>query len=329
MKNTILKLENVSVGYGSKEIVLAINATINSNELVAVLGKNGAGKSTLINSILGFQKTLNGEIYLENNSIKKLSSQEIAQQIAVVLPRLSIVPKIKVLELVAMGRLPYHKVLKKISEEEQNLIDEVLELVGITNLANQFANEISEGQLQLVMIARALCQDAKLVILDEPTSNLDLANQYRIFNLLNELKLKMNKSFLMITHEVDFALEKADKIWWIENGNLFENIPEQMAFEHQIIQKLSNQNLIYDEKNNRFSTQKSFSKTIGVKGNSELAFWVKNALIRNGISVENNAENHIEITENNIIFEGIKFETIEEIVNFVQHYEKYNCNGSE
>ncbi len=314
MKNTILKLENVSVGYGSKEIVLAINATINSNELVAVLGKNGAGKSTLINSILGFQKTLNGEI---------------AQQIAVVLPRLSIVPKIRVSELVAMGRLPYHKVLKKISEEEQNLIDEVLELVGITNLANQFANEISEGQLQLVMIARALCQDAKLVILDEPTSNLDLANQYRIFNLLNELKSKTNKSFLMITHEVDFALEKADKIWWIENGNLFENIPEQMAFEHQIIQKLSNQNLIYDEKNNRFSTQKSFSKTIGVKGNSELAFWVKNALIRNGISVENNAENHIEITENNIIFEGIKFETIEEIVNFVQHYEKYNCNGSE
>lgn len=329
MKNTILKLENVSVGYGSKEIVSAINATINSNELIAVLGKNGAGKSTLINSILGFQKILNGEIYLENNSIKKLSSQEIAQQIAVVLPRLSIVPKIIVSELVAMGRLPYHKVLKKISIEEQQLIDEVLELVGITYLANQFANEISEGQLQLVMIARALCQDAKLVILDEPTSNLDLANQYRIFNLLNELKLKTNKSFLMITHEVDFALEKADKIWWIENGNMFENIPEQMAFEHQIIQKLSNQNLTYDEKNSRFSTQKSFSKTIGVKGDSELAFWVKNALIRNGISVENNAENHIEITENNIIFDGIKFETIEEIVNFVQHYEKYNCNRGE
>ena len=266
---------------------------------------------------------------MENNSIKKLSSQEIAQQIAVVLPSLSVVPKIKVSELVAMGRLPYHKVLKKISEKEQNLIDEVLELVGITYLANQFANEISEGQLQLVMIARALCQDAKLVILDEPTSNLDLANQYRIFNLLNELKLKTNKSFLMITHEVDFALEKADKIWWIENGNLFENIPEQMAFEHQIIQKLSNQNLLYDQSNNRFSTPKKFSKIISVKGNSELAFWVKNALIRNGISVENNAENHIEITENSIIFDGIKFESIEEIVNFVLHNEKYNCNGSE
>ncbi|WP_413533163.1 ABC transporter ATP-binding protein [Empedobacter brevis] len=328
MNNLVLKLENVSVGYGKKEIVTAINATINSNELVAVLGKNGAGKSTLINSILGFQKILKGEIYLENHSIKKLSAQEIAQQIAVVLPRLSIVPKIKVSELVAMGRLPYHKVLKNISEEEQNLINEVLELVGIKNLADQFANEISEGQLQLVMIARALCQDAKLVILDEPTSNLDLANQYRIFNLLNDLKLKTNKSFLMITHEVDFVLEKADKIWWIENGNLFENIPEQMAFEQQIIQKLSNNNLIYDQANNRFSTQKSFAKTIGVKGDSELAFWVKNALIRNGISVENNVENYIEITENNIIFEGVKFESIQDIVNFIQHYEKYNCNRS-
>lgn len=329
MKNEVLRLENLSVGYGSKEIVLTIDATIHSNELIAVLGKNGAGKSTLINSILGFQKSLNGEIYLENKSLKKLSSQEIAQEIAVVLPRLSIVPKIKVSELVAMGRLPYHKVLKKISIDEHNLIDEVLDLVGITNLANQFANEISEGQLQLVMIARALCQDAKLVILDEPTSNLDLANQYKIFNLLNELKLKTDKSFLMITHEVDFALEKADKIWWIEKGDFFEGIPEQIAFEHQIIQKLSNQNLIYDDKNNRFSTQKNFSKSIDVKGNSELAFWVKNALIRNGISVGNTAENHIEITENNIIFEGQKFESIEQIVNFVQQYEKYNRNGSE
>lgn len=328
MKNEILKLENLSVGYGSKEIVSTINATIHSNELIAVLGKNGAGKSTLINSILGFQKSLNGEIYLENKSLKKLSSQEIAQQVAVVLPRLSVVPKIKVSELVAMGRLPYHKVLKKISEEEQKLIDEILELVGITYLANQFANQISEGQLQLVMIARALCQDAKLVILDEPTSNLDLANQYKIFNLLNDLKLKTDKSFLMITHEVDFALERADKIWWIENGKFSKGIPEQMAFENQIIQKLSNQNLIYDDKNNRFSSQKIFSKTIGVKGHSELAYWVRNALIRNGISVENNAENHIEITENNIIFEGQKFESIEQIVKFVQQYEKYNRNGS-
>ncbi|GEM51896.1 ABC transporter ATP-binding protein [Empedobacter brevis] len=329
MKNTVLKLENVSVGYGSKTIVSSINATINSNELIAILGKNGAGKSTLINSILGFQKVLNGEIYVENDALKKLSSQEIAQQIAVVLPRLSIVPKIKVTELVAMGRLPYHNVLKKMSKEEQYLIEEVLELVGITDLSYQFANEISEGQLQLVMIARALCQDAKLVVLDEPTSNLDLANQYKIFNLLNELKSKTEKSFLMITHEVDFALERADKIWWIEDGKFYENIPEELAFEHRIIQKLSNQNLIYDQKNNRFSTRKDFSKSIGVRGDSELAFWVKNALIRNGISVENNAENHIEITENNIIFEGIKFESIDQIVNFVQQYEKYNRNRSE
>ena len=328
MKSEVLKLENLSVGYNAKKIVSTINTTIFTNELITILGKNGAGKSTLINTILGFEKSLDGKIYLDNNLLQKLSSQEIAQHIAVVLPRMAIVPKIRVSELVAMGRLPYHKVLKKVSKEEQHLIDEVLELVGITDLAHLFANEISEGQLQLVMIARALCQDAKLVILDEPTSNLDLANRYKIFNLLNELKTKMDKSFLMITHEVDFALENADKIWWIEKGNLSEGIPEQIAFEHHIIQKLSNHNLMYDKANNRFSTPTNCTKVIGIKGNSELAFWVKNALIRNGISVENTAENHIEITENNIIFEGQKFESIEQIVKFVQQYEKYNRNGS-
>ena len=329
MNTEILRLENVTVGYGSQKIVSSIDASISENELVAVLGKNGVGKSTLINSILGFQKILNGSILIENQSIQKLSAQEIAQEIAVVLPRLSIVPKIKVSELVAMGRLPYHKVLKKISNEELSLVDEVLEMVGIYDLKTHYANQISEGQLQLVMIARALCQDAKLVILDEPTSNLDLANQYKIFNLLNEIKSKTNKSFLMITHNVDFAIEKSDKFWWIENNELKENIPEQAAFEFQIMQKLSNQNLSYDSDTNRFLTKKNFTKSIGVKGNSELAFWVKNALMRNGIQVENNAENHIEITENSIIFDGIKFESIEEIVNFVLHNEKYNCNGSE
>ena len=228
-----------------------------------------------------------------------------------------------------MGRLPYHKVLKKISNEELSLVDEVLEMVGIYDLKTHYANQISEGQLQLVMIARALCQDAKLVILDEPTSNLDLANQYKIFNLLNEIKSKTNKSFLMITHNVDFAIEKSDKIWWIENNELKENIPEQAAFEFQIMQKLSNQNLSYDSDTNRFLTKKNFTKSIGVKGNSELAFWVKNALMRNGIQVENNAENHIEITENNIIFGNQKFENIQAIINFIQQNEKYNHNRSE
>lgn len=329
MNTEILRLENVTVGYGSQRIVSSINASISENELVAVLGKNGVGKSTLINSILGFQKILNGSILIENQSIQKLSAQEIAQEIAVVLPRLSIVPKIKVSELVAMGRLPYHKVLKKISNDELALVDEVLEMVGIYDLKTHYANQISEGQLQLVMIARALCQDAKLVILDEPTSNLDLANQYKIFNLLNEIKSKANKSFLMITHNVDFAIEKSDKIWWIENNELKENIPEQAAFEFQIMQKLSNQNLSYDSDTNRFLTKKNFTKSIGVKGNSELAFWVKNALMRNGIQVENNAENHIEITENNIIFGNQKFENIQAIINFIQQNEKYNHNRSE
>ncbi len=329
MKNKIVQLESLTVGYHSKEIVSAIDAIVLENELVAVLGGNGAGKSTLINSILGFQKVLKGEILIEGQSINQISSKEIAQKIAVVLPRLSIVPKIKVKELVAMGRLPYHKVLKSISEEEKIQIQKVLHLVGIEHLANQFANEISEGQLQLVMIARALCQDAKLVVLDEPTSNLDLANQYKVFNLLNELKAKTDKSFLMITHEVNFALEKADKIWWIEKGKLTEDIPEQIAFDQQIIQKLSNQNLQYNSETNRFSTKQIFHHSIGIKGNSELAFWVKNALIRNGFSIENNAENHIEITENNIIFEQQKFETIENLIKFVQQNEKYNHNRSE
>lgn len=328
MNTEILRLENLAVGYRSKEIVTGINVSIYENELISILGKNGVGKSTLIHTLLGFQKALNGDIVLENKSLNKISSQEIAQQIAVVLPRLAVVPKIKVSELVAMGRLPYHKVLKEKSTKEQELIDEVFDLVEINDLRNKLATEISEGQLQLVMFARALCQDTKLIILDEPTSNLDLANQYKIFNLLNDLKLKTNKSFLMITHEVNLALENSDKIWWIENERLLDGIPEEMAYKHQIIQQLSNQSLTFNQDKNSFSQAKNYQKTIGVKGDSELAFWVRNAFFRNGFLVENKGENCIEITENNIIFEGEKFENIQEIITFIQQYEKYNHNRS-
>ncbi|GGE96279.1 iron complex transport system ATP-binding protein [Chishuiella changwenlii] len=329
MNAEILRLENLTIGYRSKEIVSSINVTIHKNELITILGKNGAGKSTLIHTILGFQKAINGEIILKNKPLSKISAQEIAQEIAVVLPRLTVVPKIKVSELVAMGRLPYHKILKEKSIQEEQLIDEVFDLVGINELKNKYATEISDGQLQLVMIARALCQDAKLIILDEPTSNLDLANQYKIFNLLNELKSKTDKSFLMITHEVNLALENSDKIWWIENEILSEGIPEQLAFEHQIIQKLSNQNLLYSQDKSKFSQPKEYQKSVHIKGDSELAYWVKNAFLRNGFLVENKDENHIEITENNIIFDGEKFENIQAIITFIQRYEKYNHHRSE
>lgn len=327
MKN-VLTLENLTIGYNKIPIVKEIVASVTPGELVCILGKNGAGKSTLINTILGFHKPLSGQIKVEGQVLLDLSLSAKAQKIAVVLPKLHQVPAIKVIDILAMGRMPYHSSLSKLASKDMDWINQVAEMVGITELMQQYAHQISEGQLQLVMIARALCQDTPLIILDEPTSNLDLANRYKIFNLIRELIIKTRKSFLMITHEVDLALEYSDKIWWIENGNLTADIPEQIAFEKEIFPKLSGNSLMYHQTQERFTSLRQFNKEIHVVGHSEFTYWVKQALIRNGYAISEKAKEFVEITENNIIFEDSKFQSIIELLNYLSQHEKHNHHRS-
>jgi len=310
----VLKLNNLKIGYHQTALIDSINASIAKGEFVVVLGKNGVGKSTLMNTILGLEKILKGSILLDNQSINGLKNQEISRQIAVVFSKLEVVPQIKVFDLIKTGRIPYHSYLNKLSEDENLLINQTIELVGISSLCTKYATELSEGQLQLVMIARALVQDTPILILDEPTANLDLENQLRIFQLIKKLRKETNKSILMITHEAKLALDFADKIWWIENNKLHEGLPESMAFQHQIIQKLSGNYLQYNPYKGDYMIQTKPLNSQIVNDN-ELAYWINKALERLDLDLNNNS---VEITsENNIIFENQKFETLDSFLKYI------------
>ncbi len=317
MSKEILKLVDVAVGYESQSIVNGIQATVNESELITVLGKNGAGKSTLLNTLMGFQKALKGTIHLHQIPIEDYSAKALAQEIAIVLPRLSYVPAIKIKELVGMGRLPYRQSWQKYSQQDEQRIEEVLSLVGMSAFTNDYATKISEGQLQLVMIARALCQETAMIILDEPTSNLDIENQYRIFNLLADLTKKTKKSLVVATHELNLALEKSDKVWWTENGNLSENIPEQLAFDQQIYRKLAGNYMAFDEDAQRFVAHQKTANPIRVIGNNELSYWVRNAVIRLGFSLSVDAGPVITIENNQILMKHHQFATISDLVNYI------------
>lgn len=225
---TLLKTQNLSIGYGSKVLFSNLNIAFTKGELVAVIGKNGIGKSTFLRTLAGLQTQLSGEIYFHDKNIQTLSHQEKAQTISVVLTEKLPPSNLTVYELVALGRYPYVYWLGKLSALDKQKIDEAIQLTEIQDLITKNHEEISDGQLQKVLIARALAQDTPLIILDEPTTHLDFQNKINILQLLKKLTLEHQKTIIFSTHDLDFALQIADELLVLTPQTYLKNTPEKL-----------------------------------------------------------------------------------------------------
>ncbi|SMC65234.1 ABC transporter ATP-binding protein [Moheibacter sediminis] len=303
MNESILHIKNLSVGY-SKPICEGINAIVNKGELVGLAGKNGSGKSTLIKSLLGLQPVFSGEIHLNQDEISNWNEAKRAREIAVVFSRLNQVPAISVEELVALGRLPYRNWLTKLDKSETEIINHSLELVGINHLRNRFANELSDGQLQMVMIARALVQDTNFIIMDEPTSHLDIENQFKIFELIYKLAKDTSKTFIVASHQIELLIQNATQLWWVNDGAFHAGFPEQIAYEQRIYEQLSQERIKFDYNKGRFQFQHLKLKKVKlITDVSDLAYWTKHALERNGFEISENGV-EVKVEKGLIFYEG-------------------------
>lgn len=316
MNDPILNIKNLSVGY-FQPIYSGINATVNKGELVALAGKNGSGKSTLIKSLLGLQPVFSGEINLNQEEISNWNEVKRAKEIAVVFSRLNQVPAISVVELVALGRLPYRNWITKLNSDEVELIEKSLDLVGITHLKNRFANELSDGQLQMVMIARSLVQDTNLIIMDEPTSHLDIENQFKIFELIYKLTQETSKTFIVASHQIELLLQNATQFWWINNGEFHAGFPEQIAYEQRIYEQLSQDKIKFDYNKGSFQFQHAKGKTVKlISDGSDLAYWTKHALERNGFEVAHDGV-EVKVENGEILSKDKRFESVEELMDLI------------
>lgn len=214
----LLSTQNLSIGYPPNKILgSGIDLTLQNGQLIGLIGQNGVGKSTLIRTICGLQKQLNGEIQLKDQSVTNYSIEELAKEISVVLTGKPETLSLSVIELVALGRYPYSGWLGTLSPTDKQKIEEAIDLMEINYVANKRLFELSDGQLQKVMIARALAQDTDIIILDEPTSHLDLRNKIEVLRLLKKIATS-GKAVLISTHEIQLSSEVCDEFWGMDFG---------------------------------------------------------------------------------------------------------------
>ncbi|MCR9182863.1 MAG: ABC transporter ATP-binding protein [Flavobacteriaceae bacterium] len=213
-ENYTLQTNNLSIGYfhksGNHVVAKDLNFSLKSGELVALVGSNGIGKSTLLRTLCKVQKSIAGDILLNGESLQNYSFESLAETLSVVLTEVPASKNMTVGELVALGRQPYTNWLGTLTQNDITHIMEALRATEMTSFKDRKCYELSDGQLQRALIARALAQDTPIIILDEPTTHLDIYHRASILKLLKTLS--KNKTILFSTHEIDLAIQLSDKM---------------------------------------------------------------------------------------------------------------------
>lgn len=255
-QNNILTSSNLSIGYTTKkeQIVIAQNLNLNlkSGTLIALIGANGIGKSTLLRTLTGIQKPLSGSVFLNEKELKTFNAQELAQNLSLVLTEKLPPSNLTVFELIALGRQPYTNWLGTLSAIDLEKVNQAIALVQIEHLAQKKHFEISDGQLQKVLIARALAQDTPLIILDEPTTHLDLLHKVSVFKLLKKLSQETNKCILFSTHDVDLAIQLSDEMIVMTEKNVEQDEPCNLISKGVFNDLFKDENITFDGEKGKF-----------------------------------------------------------------------------
>jgi iron complex transport system ATP-binding protein len=253
---TILETSNLSIGYKTKKTVVTIAKNLNLNlisgKLISLIGANGIGKSTLLRTITGIQQPLSGNVFLNDKNITTYKPLELAKNLSLVLTEKLPPSNLSVFELVALGRQPYTNWIGTLTETDIEKIQEAMQLTQIEHLAAKKHYEISDGQLQKVLIARALAQDTPLIILDEPTTHLDLLHKVSLFKLLKKLTQETQKCILFSTHDIDLAIQLSDEMIIMTPELVVQDEPCNLISKGSFANLFKDEHIIFDAEKGKF-----------------------------------------------------------------------------
>ncbi|MFY0631343.1 MAG: ABC transporter ATP-binding protein [Flavobacteriaceae bacterium] len=259
--HTILEVKDLTIGYVTKKstskVQEGINLSIQKGKLVSILGKNGIGKSTFLRTITKLQNAISGTILLDNKKIDQYDYKELSKKVSMVLTERLPESQLTVFELVALGRQPHTNWIDKLQKEDIDAVTLALQQTDTEDLSKKRFFELSDGQLQRVLIARALAQDTEIIILDEPTAHLDIHHTIKIFQLLKNLVVETGKTIIISSHEVNLAIQFSNQLILLTANktysgttkelvaiNAFESLfpPEVIKFNTSLEQFIINKN---------------------------------------------------------------------------------------
>ena len=284
----MIELKGLSIGYrtkhGPKVVADGLSAELKRGELTCLLGANGVGKSTLLRTLSAFQPKLGGHIYIIGKELEEYADRDLARLLGVVLTERPDVHNLSVEDLIGLGRSPYTGFWGTLHQEDREAVARAAALVGIEPLLGRMADTLSDGERQKVMIAKALAQETPVILLDEPTAFLDFPSKVEIMQLLHRLSRDAGKAVFLSTHDLDLALQLADRIWLLDKGlGLAVGTPEDLALDGTLSRYFIRPGIAFDPSSGLFRVDNPCIRCVRLIGEGVRAEMIKKALRRNGV----------------------------------------------
>ncbi len=292
--DNIVTLESLLIGYnpgkrGEKLLMAPLDLSVRRGEMLALLGSNGIGKSTLLRTIAGLQDKIRGEIYLAGRRLESYSKSELARKISFVFAGTRSAYNMSVYEVVSLGRFPHTNWLGRLGADDREMVEMSIYNVGLEKYSGTNIGELSDGEKQRTMIARALAQDTELIILDEPTAFLDLPNRYDLVTLLRKLSVERNKSVIFSSHDIHIAIREVDLAWIATEDGIIAGGPEDLALDGSFNKLFATSDLSFEPDEGVFTRPVHTRMTIKLEGSGLLRYWTERALNRLGIKARSDA----------------------------------------
>jgi cobalamin transport system ATP-binding protein len=285
----ILFFDSLEIGYTSGSLKRVLLPPIRGNglegELIAVIGKNGIGKSTLLRTVAGLQPLLAGTMAIDNRNIDEYTRTQLSAKIGYISTETVKVSNMRVYDLVSLGRFPHTNWFGKIDDSDHEVIVDAIEKTGLSGFRDRHITELSDGERQRAMIAMVLAQDAKIMVMDEPTAFLDISSKYEIMHLLHLLTRNKHKTIVFSTHDFNTAVNQSDKIWLISEKGLLEGAPEDIMLKGAFKSLFDESKIRYNQYDGSFTVNNIEKGRIKISGEGEMRYWTEKAVVRAGYSV--------------------------------------------